>query len=454
MTTLLEPPTSAPVLPLPAPAATPHAPAASAPAASASAPAAPARTPRDTSIDVARAWCLVVVVGLHSIMVGVSVVNGTAVLENAMDGWGGFAALTWFIQVMPLFFVLGGFSSATQWARLRADGVRAHAYVAMRMQRLLPPALAAMGATAIALLALVVAGVPGEVVAIAGFRMSQALWFLGVYLLCTGLVPLMTALHRAAPRLTLVVLGALVLGVDGVRIGTGIAELGFANLLFVWLLLQQLGFFLAEGRIPSHRRTLVLGTLGAFGALAVLCAYGVYSPDLFENLNPPTMALVLLGSAQLCLFQLARPLLRTLSGVRTIATVVGAVNARAMTIYSWHMLVLIGLAALLLVTVGEALPAPLTADWWATRPLWFAAVALALVLVVALTGRREAASARTRSVPRLPAGRALSAFLLASGGTVLVLGFGALPAAWLTGAVLLLVSLWATHSRRGAVAAL
>src|SRR5690606_36459057 len=66
------------------------------------------RTARDASIDVARAWCLVVVVALHSFMVGVSVAGGAPLLENATDGWGGFAALTWFVQIMPLFFVLGG----------------------------------------------------------------------------------------------------------------------------------------------------------------------------------------------------------------------------------------------------------------------------------------------------------------------------------------------------------
>src|SRR5690606_19188982 len=118
MTTLLEPTTVAPPR-----AAPPTAPAvAGAPAAI---PAAP-RTARDSSIDVARAWCLVVVVALHAFMVGVSVASGTPLLENAMDGWGGFAALTWFAQVMPLFFVLGGFSSATQWTRLHERGMSAH----------------------------------------------------------------------------------------------------------------------------------------------------------------------------------------------------------------------------------------------------------------------------------------------------------------------------------------
>jgi peptidoglycan/LPS O-acetylase OafA/YrhL len=81
---------------------------------------------------------------------------------------------------MPLFFVLGGFSRVTQWSRLRTRGVSASDYLALRMRRLLPPALGAMGVTAVVLLVLSLSGVPADMVAVAGFRMSQPLWFLGV----------------------------------------------------------------------------------------------------------------------------------------------------------------------------------------------------------------------------------------------------------------------------------
>lgn len=428
MTTIIEPPARTRRGAVTAPART-------APA------AAPARTARDSSIDLARAWCLVIVVGLHALMVGVSVSSGAAQLENAMDGWSGFAALSWLAQVMPLFFVLGGFSSATQWTRLRTRGVSGHAYVAMRMRRLLPPALGAMGVTALALLALALSGVPGEIVAIAGFRMGQVLWFLGVYLLCTALVPLMVRLHRSAPWATVAVLAALVVGVDAARLATEVQAIGFANLLFVWLLLQQFGFFLAEDRLPARRGSLAAGVVLALGSLAALCLSGLYSPDLYVNLNPPTVVLVLLGVAQLFLFQLARPALRRAATVRPVAAAMNAVNARAMTIYSWHMLVLIGLAALLLVTVGEGLPEPLSVAWWVTRPAWFVAVAVAVGLVVALVGRREAAAARTRSELAPPAWRAVTAFTLAGTGVLVVLVLGAAPTAWLAGAVLLLLSL-------------
>lgn len=428
MTTIIEPPTDL------------HRGTSAAPSATASA-SSPARTARDTSIDLARAWCLVIVVGLHAFMVGVSVSSGAAQLENAMDGWSGFAALSWLVQVMPLFFVLGGFSSLTQWSRLRTTGVTAHSYVARRMQRLLPPAFAAIGVTAVALFALTLSGVPSEIVAIAGFRMGQVLWFLGVYLLCTAAVPLMVLLHRRAPRATVGGLAAIVVAVDAVRLVTEVQAIGFANLLFVWLLLQQFGFFLAEDRLPARRGSLLGGALVALGALLALCVSGVYSPDLYENLNPPTVALVLLGTAQLFLFQLARPALRKAAGVGPVAAAMNAVNARAMTIYSWHMLVLIGLAGLLLVTVGEGLPEPLSAAWWITRPAWFVVVAICVGVVVALVGRREVAAARIRSELSPPAWRAVTAFVLASSGVLLVLISGAAPAAWLAGAVLLLLSL-------------
>jgi peptidoglycan/LPS O-acetylase OafA/YrhL len=400
-------------------------------------PTAPTRTARDTSIDVARAWCLAVVVALHASMVGVSVAGRAPLLENAMDGWGGFAALTWFVQIMPLFFVLGGFSSATQWSRLRERGVSPHSYTAMRMRRLLPPALGAMGVTAVALLALTVAGVPSEMVAVAGFRMSQPLWFLGVYVLCTALVPLLTAAHRAAPRLGVLGLAALVGGVDAARIGTGVEALGFANLLFVWLLLQQLGFLLADGRVPTRPRTLLTLAAVAIGTLVALCVNGVYSFDLYENLNPPTAALVLLGVAQLSLFQLVRPALRRLHGIPAVATATTAIGARAMTIYSWHMLVLIGLAGVLLVTVGDGLPAPLTEAWWLTRPLWIVAVVICVGLLVAVTGRREAAADTGRAASSTHPATAVAAVLLAAAGVVLVLIFGAVVAAWFASALLL-----------------
>ena len=363
---------------------------------------------REVAVDVARAGCLVIVVMLHALMVGVSVSGGAPVLQNALDGWAGFAPLTWLAQVMPLFFVLGGFSSFLHWSGMRDRGTAPAAYLAGRMRRLLLPAVAAIAASAIVLSLLTLGGVPSSVIATAGFRLSQPLWFLGAYLLCTTAVPLMVAAHRRFPIAAVVVLAGLAVGVDVVRASTGLTVIGYANLLFVWLLVQQTGFWLADGKVAAlSRRTRGALAVGALGTLATLAAMGVYSFDLLANLNPPTFALVILGVAQLCLFDLARPALRLVARNRMLAAAVRAINARAMTIYAWHMLALIALAGVLLLS-GVPLPQPRTPDWWATRGLWLGAVAATVAAVVALAGRGEAGRGTGRSARGAEDGRASS----------------------------------------------
>ncbi|MET0297809.1 MAG: acyltransferase, partial [Microbacterium sp.] len=159
----------------------------------------PVAPTRDTAVDVARAACLVIVVFLHAMMVGVSNPGGAAVFENTMMTWEWFPAASWLVQVMPLFFVLGGFSAYTDWSKRQAAGMTGGAYLLSRVHRLALPALGAVAATAVFLAAMTLAGVDPAFVAEAGFRISQPLWFLGVYLLCTTLVPAAVAMHRRAP---------------------------------------------------------------------------------------------------------------------------------------------------------------------------------------------------------------------------------------------------------------
>jgi peptidoglycan/LPS O-acetylase OafA/YrhL len=417
---------------------------------------------RDASVDIARAWCLTVVVALHALMVGVSVTADGPVLANAMESWPWFAPVSWVVQIMPLFVVLGGFSSYTQWSRMRLQGVDPATYVAQRMQRLLRPAVIAVAAVVVTLAVLTAAGVPADLVATAGFRLSQPLWFLGVYILCSALVPLMSGAHRRAPVLTLATLAAVVIAVDVVRLTTAVTAIGFANLLFVWLLIQQLGFWLADGDIRRfaglgrfRRRGLGALAVLSLAALLVLASAGVYSFDMLANLNPPTLALVLLGMAQLALFELARPTLRRLQRIRALAAVVDAVNARAMTIYLWHMLVLIALAGMLLIS-GLRLPVPLSAEWWLTRPLWLTAVVGAVTVVVALAGRVELQRPRegdraTAAVGERrglhPAGPYASA-ALGAGGVLVLLISGFSLAGGVLGAGLLAAALRVLRERQ------
>lgn len=402
---------------------------------------------RDPAVDLVRAACLIAVVAVHALMVGVSAPGGVVQLENALEAWDGFTVFSWFAQMMPLFFVLGGFASATHLRRVRAGRVGAGDYVALRLRRLLPVPLAAALAVVIALAGLTGAGLDPEFLAEAGWRISQPLWFLGVYVLCSALVPAALRLHERAPARTVAALGLGIVAVDVVRAATGIDAVGFANLLFVWLFVQQLGFWLADGRTPSLRQAGL-----AVLAIAALMLTGLSPANLFEALNPPTAALALLGIVQLAVFSALRSRLRAWAALPRVQRVSDAINGAAMTIYSWHMPVVVLLAGLLLLAApvaGSLLPAPLAPEWWLSRPVWLAVASFSVAGVVALAVRLErrprpssqsgqnearrsgAISARSR------AAITTLAVLAGAGGVLIILAATGALWAWVIGATMM-----------------
>ncbi len=390
---------------------------------------APAPGARDTAIDLLRALCVTGVVLLHAIMVGVTVTDAGPVFANASEGSWWIVPVSWALQVMPLFFVIGGFAGSLSYQRLRERGGTASDFVAARIHRLLLPAAVAVAMIGMALAALHLVGVPADLVEIAGFRYGQPLWFLAVFLLCQALLPALVAAHVRRPGVTLAALVLCALIVDGVRAQTGVGAVGFLNLAFVWLALQQLGFFLADGRIGAlRRRTIVLIGWAALVALLWSFASGVYSPDLIANINPPTGALLLVGVVHLSAVALLRERIVTFSLRPVVAAFSGFVNRRTMTIYLWHMPVLLAMAgasAVLALTIGAPMPALGSAEWWLTRPLWLAA-ALGLTALVALVMSRietVGAPQPTTSVPRLAVSTVIGlisvVLLLVAGTTVM-----------------------------------
>ena len=117
-----------------------------------------------------------------------------------------------------------------------------------------------------------------------------------------------------------------------------------------------------------------------------------------------------------------------------------------MTVYLWHMPVLVALAGLSLVanaSFGMPLPEPLTLDWWATRPLWLVVAAAAVVPVVLVFARFERGRrADSERAPVAAAARwtAVDAVCGVAGiAVLLVVGFAPAPA--LIAIVLLAVAL-------------
>ncbi|SMQ60959.1 Peptidoglycan/LPS O-acetylase OafA/YrhL, contains acyltransferase and SGNH-hydrolase domains [Plantibacter sp. VKM Ac-1784] len=411
------------------------------------------RGERDRGIDLVRACCIVGVVVLHAMMVGVTVTSVGPVFENASDGTAWIAPLSWVLQVMPLFFVIGGFAGLLAYRRHRSHGAPASAFVAARLHRLLLPAVVSIGCVGAALAMLTVVGVPADLVAMAGFRFGQPLWFLGVFLLCQALLPALAAAHERAPLRSNATLAIAAVLVDVLRAATGVDALGFINLVLVWTALQQLGFFLADGSIGAlSRRVRAAAGVGAVVVLVLTWWTGVYSSDLIANINPPTAALLLVGVAHTALLSLVRERLTRLSARRRVAFVTDFVTRRAMTIYLWHMPVLLAMAgasAVFALTTGIALPAPDSLGWWLGRPLWLAVALTLTALVATVFARVEAVPSPVATGARR---RLAIAVLLGLGAIValLVIGTTVLSAALVVVLILaaLLLSAEACADRR------
>lgn len=355
---------------------------------------------RDLTLDIARVFCVLLVVVIHLLMVGVGLdATGAIVTSRPLEAQPWFAGVTWAGQIMPLFFVVGGFAAITAWRSLVRRGGTAADYVRNRVLRLAQPALPLFVFYVVVIGGAMLLGVDPALLDVAVTGAASPLWFLAAYTLCQALVPFMVGWHTRAPRATLLVLLAGAVAVDALRYSTGITEIGLANLFFVWLLVQQLGFWYADGWFAARSWwQLVVIAVVAWATLVPLTFVGPYSFDMLTNLNPPTLPLVALAVAQACVLRLLRPALSTLMNTHAARAVVFVVGSRLMTIYLWHLPVILVITGLSLLIPGAA-PEPATPAWWLSRPILYVVVLAGVFGLSFLVGRWEAPREITPTPP-------------------------------------------------------
>lgn len=370
---------------------------------------------RDLTLDLARVAAVVFVVVVHLLQVGVGHdTRGAIVTSRPAEAQPWFDVATWFGQIMPLFFVIGGFASGAGWASWVLRGGDAAGFIRSRTLRLVQPALVLFGVLSLVMIGVKFTGIDPGLVDAALSAAGMPLWFLAAYLICQALVPLASEAHRRMPRAFLVGMTTAVIAVDAVRFASGIEVLGYLNLLFVWPLIHQFGFWYHDGWFSRRRKaTLVATAVASSLGFAGVLAWAPYSTNMLTNLNPPTLPLVLLGLAQTCVLCVIAPALALLMRTRIARLIVFAVGSRLMTVYLWHLPVILIVSAVALIVPGAA-PPPGSADWWATRPLVFAIVVIVLGLLSVPLARIETIGVPPASTPPRPLAVAvawISAFL-------------------------------------------
>lgn len=318
--------------------------------------------------------------------------------------------LTWGFQVMPIFFLVGGYSNGVSWASTRERQGHYSDWFASRIQRLINPVFPVLLVWAAFAFVATQAGMTRETVRMAVFLALIPVWFLAVYLLVTALAPLTWKLWEKLGWGSVAFFVAGAVAIDWLTLSQGVPYVNFLNFLFVWLGIHQLGYAWQQERL-GQGRALALFLVG-LAALVGLTIYGPYPIAMIgvpgaeiTNSMPPTLALLALGVTQTGLVLALEPWGRKLLDNLTFWTATVLMNGMIMTVYLWHLTayVLVMVAAWLAGGVGLRVM-PGTAEWWWSRPVWFALYIAALLPLIAIFARYErgmGAAKRETPVPHL-----------------------------------------------------
>lgn len=356
---------------------------------------------RDRFIDLLRVLSILAVVVGHWLVAHLGWDGGRLTLESSLGASPGLWPLTWLLQVMPLFFFVGGFSNWASLDSVRRRGGGYAAFVDRRFHRLLAPT--ALYVTVAAVVSVVGSALGGPGLGGAAEVLTQPLWFLGVYVVVVALTPVTLAWHRVWGWRAPALLAAVASVTDLVRFGLDVEGVAYLNTLTVWVMVTQLGYLYRDGRL-DRRRAAWIGAAG-FSSLCVLVAFGPYPArmvgvpgDPFSNMNPPTLVISALAVWQVGTAVWLRDRVRPSLESRRVWTAVVAVNLSVMSVYLWHQAAMLTVARVGL-PAGLPQPDPGTGGWWLTRLLWLALSGGLLAGIVALVRRAEQSPAPAAAPP-------------------------------------------------------
>jgi hypothetical protein len=389
-----------------------------------------AKTPahRDRAIDGLRALALLAVPMGHWLLGGFSL-DGQGALHNAspLSSFGFLAPISWVLQMLGIFFLVGGYASVLSYRRTLEAGGSTSAWLRGRLARLGRPVLGVTAVCAALIPALYTLGVPEKTLHTGSTLVIQPLWFVGVYTVITALTPYCVRAARKLGAWAAAPLLGSVAVVDFLRYGPYAdampSWLSLLNLLPGWMFAYQLGVCWGEKRIGRRGAwALLIGGAALFTTLLLVFHYpesmvGVPG-EARTNSHPPSLLVLALAAAQSGAAMLLRDRIGRLLRRPALWAPVVVINLSAMTILCWHQTAL--LTAAIPGSFAGAIPglttSPDSLGWIAARIAWLPVFAGLLVLIGRYTRGFEAPWKRATHARRALAG------LLAAGFAVFALG--------------------------------
>ena len=152
---------------------------------------------RNRYVDLIRVVSIAAVVIGHWMLAVLGFTDGAFMGHNLLELEPDLQILTWVFQVMPLFFIVGGFTNGTSWISASTRGTTYAEWLTAKSSRLIRPALWFVAFwTLLPVLAVVTGLLSADVACVGGQEVALPLWFLAVYLVAVAAMPALVVVHR------------------------------------------------------------------------------------------------------------------------------------------------------------------------------------------------------------------------------------------------------------------
>ena len=408
-----------------------------------------ARTPdeRNRYVDFLRAASILVVIIGHWLIFAIHFADRGLAFAHLFEIQPWTQWLTWIFQVMPVFFIVGGYSNAISLESAKRKRLGYAGWLSRRLARLITPLIVLLVTWALLALLMHLSGAGAALIQLVTRSALIPTWFLAIYIMAVLLAPMMYAFWQRLGFVSIGILLAIAVLMDLAFFALDIRWPSWSNYFWVWLPIHSLGFAWRDGRLGNTGTHLVCSAC-ALVSLWLLVFPGPYplsmvgSPGMeLSNTTPPKITLLALGLFQFGLLMVfEKPMRRALAGLR-LWTATVLINSMIMTIYLWHITLAVLLIGLLYAAGGLGLEfEPGGAGWWLTRPLWVFLLGSLLLPVALLLSPLERMSRGTGDADTSALRQVAGAVLLCLGVALLArFGFGNAPIAGLDHAAIALV---------------
>jgi hypothetical protein len=361
---------------------------------------------RNRVVDLLRAASILVVVFGHWLMAAVTVENAELIPGHLLILADWTHPLTWVLQVMPLFFLVGGYANGLSWRSGRRRGETYGGWLRARLRRLTLPVVPLLLFWTLGGWLGLRLGLDWEALQLASQVALVPTWFLAAYVVIVTIAPIGLWIWERSAWWSIGAGVALAGLCDYLSIAHDLVPLGFLNYLLVWGTVHQIGYAWLDGTLDEHWKRALMAGVGLAGTL-MLVGLGPYPVAMvgldtseITNSYPPRVTLAFLGIFQSGVaLMLEGPLQRLMERRGAWAFVVG-VSARIMTLYLWHLTAMVMVIGLALAGGGFGLGIePLSLEWWLTRPIWFLVLGLVTVGLVVVFARFETPVEDPRPAP-------------------------------------------------------